>query len=80
MTSESKPTYLSRRELAKRWGKHPRTIKRWGEDPRLGLPPEIDINGRKYRDSAKLEAWEHSLVARAIARKQSRDDAERAAS
>jgi hypothetical protein len=54
--------YLSRRAQADRYGRSVRTIERWGEDPELGLPPELDINGRKLRALSQLERWERKQV------------------
>jgi hypothetical protein len=53
---------LSRRQQAQRYGVVSRTIERWGEDPDLNLPPEIEINGRFYRDEDDLDAWDRARV------------------
>jgi hypothetical protein len=34
-----------------------KTIDRWSDDPELNFPPRIDINGRGYRDTEKLDAF-----------------------
>jgi predicted DNA-binding transcriptional regulator AlpA len=39
------------------------TLYRWDKNPKLGFPPPLRINGRKFRDVALLEAWERSRVA-----------------
>ena len=44
-----------------------RTIDRWSDDDNLGLPAEIDIAGRKYRNLADLETWERARAAIAAA-------------
>ena len=62
--TNSNETFLSRSQQAKRWSVSKRSVERWGEDEELGLPPEIEINGRHYRKLSELEAWER---ARAIA-------------
>jgi hypothetical protein len=55
---------LSRRQQARRYNDcNVKTIERWGNNPALGYPPEIDINGRKYRKLSELEAWERKRAA-----------------
>jgi hypothetical protein len=49
-------------QQAKRWNVSKRAVERWGEDEKLGLPAEIEINGRRYRKLSELEAWERSRV------------------
>jgi hypothetical protein len=63
MTSPNE-TFLSRSQQACRWNVCKRSVERWGEDEELGLPPEIEINGRHYRKLSEIEAWERK---RAIA-------------
>jgi hypothetical protein len=60
--------YLSRRKQAERYDKSNKTIERWGDDPALGYPPEIDINGRKFRKLSDLEVWERKRAAIAATR------------
>jgi hypothetical protein len=55
-------TFLTRLQQAKRWGVSKRSVERWGEDEHLSLPPEIEINGRRYRKLTDLEAWERARV------------------
>jgi len=64
-------TFLSRSQQARRWSVSKRSVERWGEDEQLGLPPEIEINGRRYRRLSELEAWERS---RAVAAATKRSD------
>lgn len=49
---------LPDREVCKRYGVVPRTLRRWDDNPSLEFPPPTFINGRKYRDEAKLDAWD----------------------
>jgi hypothetical protein len=58
--------YLSRRAQAERYDKDIKTIERWGRNPAMGMPPEIDFNGRKHRDEDALIRWERSRVAKTI--------------
>jgi hypothetical protein len=44
--------------VAKRYGVHPFTLRRWDENPDLGFPPVIKVNNRRYREIAKLHAWD----------------------
>jgi hypothetical protein len=61
--------WLSRSQQAQRWSVSKRSVERWGEDKDLGLPSEIEINGRHYRRLSELEAWERSrAVAAAMKR------------
>jgi hypothetical protein len=59
--------FLTRRQQARRYGVSTRTIDRWSDDYNLGLPAEIDIAGRKYRNLADLETWERARAAIAAA-------------
>jgi hypothetical protein len=59
-------TFLTRSQQAKRWSVSKRSVERWGENEKLGLPPEIDINGRRYRKLSELEAWERGRVVASI--------------
>ena len=52
--------FLSRSQQAKRWSVSKRSVERWGEDEGLGLPSEIEINGRHYRKLSHIEAWEQT--------------------
>jgi hypothetical protein len=61
-------TFLTRLQQAKRWNVSKRSVERWGEDEKLGLPPEIDINGRRYRKLSELEAWERRRVVASAAK------------
>jgi hypothetical protein len=45
-------------KVAERYSVCNRTIKRWDKRPELRFPRAIDINGRKYRDSDQLDAWD----------------------
>jgi hypothetical protein len=66
MTTNPNETFLSRSQQAKRWSVSKRSVERWGEDEKLGLPPEIDINGRRYRKLSEIEAWERARVVASI--------------
>jgi hypothetical protein len=55
--------FLSRRQQSERYGKSTKTIERWGADPSLGYPPEIDINGHRFRALSELQAWERKRAA-----------------
>jgi hypothetical protein len=58
--TNSTEKWLSRSQQAQRWSVSKRSVERWGEDEKLGLPSEIEINGRHYRKVSELEAWERS--------------------
>jgi hypothetical protein len=74
--SDHRETFLTRLQQAKRWNVSKRSVERWGEDEKLGLPSEIEINGRRYRKLSELEAWERSRAvsaARHVERKSCAD-------
>jgi hypothetical protein len=60
--TDNHETFLTRLQQAKRWNVSKRSVERWGEDEKLGLPSEIEINGRRYRKLSELEAWERARV------------------
>jgi hypothetical protein len=35
-----------------------RTVERWEADPGMGFPPSVLINGRRYDDVEKLDAFD----------------------
>jgi hypothetical protein len=53
-----KPVLLPDPAVARRYGVHPFTLRRWDENPGLGFPPVIMVNGRRYREIAKLDIWD----------------------
>ena len=61
--------FLSRSQQAQRWSVSKRSVERWGEDKDLGLPSEIEINGRHYRRLSDLEAWERSRAVAAATKR-----------
>jgi hypothetical protein len=60
--SERHEIFLTRLQQSKRWSVSKRSVERWGEDENLKLPPEIEINGRRYRKLSEIEAWERARV------------------
>ena len=56
-----------------------KTIDRWSDDPELDFPPRIDINGRGYRDTEKLDAFvagrlKASVIAQRAKRRKQQED------
>jgi hypothetical protein len=41
-----------------RYRVHPHTLRRWDKKPELGFPPVVIVNGRRYREAEKLDAWD----------------------
>ena len=70
--TNSNERWLSRSQQALRWSISKRSVERWGEDEELGLPPEIEINGRRYRKLSELEAWERKRAVAAVAKRTER--------
>jgi len=64
-----KPVLLPDPAVAKRYGVHPFTLRRWDENPELGFPPVIMVNGRRYREIAKLDVWDRKNSREAAARR-----------
>jgi hypothetical protein len=63
--SESKPGLLPDRVVAEgRYHVVPRTLQRWDETPDLEFPKPIYINGRRYREVEKLDAWDRANARR----------------
>lgn len=56
---------LSERRVAERYDVSTRTLIRWDETPGLHFPPPILINGRRYRDVGKLDAWDAAMARKA---------------
>jgi hypothetical protein len=52
------------RQVAERYGVHPKTISRWDANPDLGFPPPVVINNRFYRRLSALMVWERERAAR----------------
>jgi hypothetical protein len=73
--------WLTRAMQARRYSVSVRTIERWGEDPALGMPPEMEVNGRFLRNETKLDSWDRSrvLTANRAARKRAERDAHESA-
>ncbi len=67
--TDHRETFLTRLQQAKRWNVSKRSVERWGEDEKLGLPSEIEINGRYYRKLSEIEAWERSRAVTAAAKR-----------
>jgi hypothetical protein len=68
----------ARRKTAERYGVSVRSIERWEADSTLGFPQSVIINGRRYDDIEKLDAWDAACaaaarVARRPGRKAARD-------
>jgi hypothetical protein len=58
--------YLSRGEIAKRFGVSSRTVRRWEKNEKLDFPPVIMMSKRGYFDLDEIEAFERSLVRRSV--------------
>jgi hypothetical protein len=54
-----------RRKTATRYGVSIRSIERWEADPELSFPKSRIINGRRYDDTDKLDAWDAVCAAAA---------------
>ncbi len=54
--------YISRSDLAKRWGRCSRTIRRMELDPPAGFPMPVSLGGRWSFELAAVEAFERALA------------------
>jgi hypothetical protein len=52
-----------------RYHVHPHTLRRWDKNPALKFPPPIYMNGRRYRDVEKLDAWDRKNSREAATRR-----------
>jgi predicted site-specific integrase-resolvase len=68
MPTTDKPVFIAERRAAERYGVSWRTLIRWDKRPELGFPPVIKIGTRRFRELAKLEAWERANAKRAAAK------------
>jgi hypothetical protein len=68
MHDSDKPVLIAERRVAERYGVNWRTLWRWDERPELGFPPVIKIGTRRFRELAKLEAWDRRNARKAAAR------------
>jgi hypothetical protein len=59
MAETGKQVLIPDRVVAEqRYHVHPHTLRRWDKKPELEFPPPIYVNGRRYREAEKLEAWD----------------------
>jgi hypothetical protein len=54
--------HITESKTAKRYGVCTRTLDRWDAKPELGFPPVVWINGRRYRDTDKLDEFDAARV------------------
>jgi hypothetical protein len=52
-----------------RYRVHPHTLRRWDKNPALGFPPAVYVNGRRYREAEKLDAWDRKNSCEAATRR-----------
>jgi hypothetical protein len=55
--------FIPDRKVRERYGVCASTLFRWDQNPALGFPRPIEINGRKYRDAAELDAFDQARAA-----------------
>ena len=48
---------------------HPHTLRRWDKNSALDFPPPIYVNGRRYREAEKLDAWDRKNSREAATRR-----------
>jgi hypothetical protein len=52
-----------------RYRVHPHTLRRWDKNAALDFPPCVYVNGRRYREVAKLDAWDRKNSREAATRR-----------
>jgi hypothetical protein len=53
---------LPEAKVRERYGVSSMTLWRWDRNSSLNFPPALRINNRKYRDSAKLDAFDEARL------------------
>ena len=70
MAESSKRVLIPDRIVAEqRYHVHPHTLRRWDKNPALAFPPRVYVNGRRYREADKLDAWDRKNSREAAARR-----------
>ena len=65
LPSKRKPGLLPDRLVAQHYEVSVRTLERWDKIPNFGFPPPIYIRRRRYREIAKLDAWDRANARKA---------------
>src|SRR5262249_13378680 len=58
MADPRKQVLIPDRDVAQRYRVHPHTLRRWDKNLELNFPPAVYVNGRRYREAEKLDAWD----------------------
>jgi hypothetical protein len=74
---DGKPVLIADRRVAERYDVSVRTLARWDETAGLGFPPPVYIRDRRYRELAKLDAWDRANARKAATRGKARGHAGR---
>jgi hypothetical protein len=70
MADTPNPVLIPDSVVAKeRYRVHPHTLRRWDDKPELGFPPPVYVNGRRYREVKKLDAWDRKNSREAATRR-----------
>jgi hypothetical protein len=59
------PLQPRRKTADERYHTSVRTIERWEANPTLNFPKSVLINGRRYDDTEKLDAWDRQCASAA---------------
>jgi hypothetical protein len=57
-----KPVLMTDLRVAQRYDVVVRTLERWDLQPDLKFPRPVWINGRRFREVAKLDAWDRRIA------------------
>ena len=70
MADPRKQVLIPDRDVAReRYRVHPHTLRRWDKNPDLDFPPPVYVNGRRYREAEKLDAWDRKNSREAATRR-----------
>ena len=70
MADPRKPVLIPDRDVAReRYRVHLHTLRRWDKNPALEFPPPVYVNGRRYREAEKLDAWDQKNSREAATRR-----------
>jgi len=70
MADPRKQVLIPDRDVAReRYQVHPHTLRRWDKNPALDFPPPVYVNGRRYREAEKLDAWDRKNSREAATRR-----------
>ncbi len=62
----TRPKYLTKSTVARRYDATTRTIDRWERNPKVGFPASFSIGRRRYWREDELDAFDRNCVRRTV--------------